>query len=103
MEDLLTPMSTIYKSIKENRDDQDDALVEVERQSEAPQVHVFQETSPKEALKILQSEPDFSNLISILKYLDTTDAISLSSPGPLSSQLINVLISDIATNYWAIL
>jgi telomere length regulation protein len=100
MEDLLTPMSTAYKNIKE---DQEDALVEAQVRREAPQRHEFQATSPEEALKILQNEPDFSNLISILKYLDTTSAISLSSPSPLSSQLINVLVSDIVTNYWAIL
>ena len=100
MEDLLTPMSTAYKNIKE---DQEDALVETKERREAPQKNEFQARSPREALEILQNEPDFSNLISILKYLDTTSDISLSSPSPLSSQLINVLVSDIVTNYWAIL
>ncbi|OBT89939.1 hypothetical protein VE02_01534 [Pseudogymnoascus sp. 03VT05] len=100
MEDLLTPMSTAYKNIKE---DQEDALVETKKRREAPQKNEFQARSPQEALEILQNEPDFSNLISILKYLDTTTDISLSSPSPLSSQLINVLVSDIVTNYWAIL
>ncbi|OBT47587.1 hypothetical protein VE00_02964 [Pseudogymnoascus sp. WSF 3629] len=100
MEDLLTPMSTAYKNIKE---DQEDALVETKKRREAPQKNEFQARSPREALEILQNEPDFSNLISILKYLDTTSEISLSSPSPLSSQLINVLVSDIVPNYWAIL
>lgn len=100
MEDLLTPMSTAYKNIKE---DQEDALVETKERREAPRKNEFQARSPREALEILQNEPDFSNLISILKYLDTTSDISLSSPSPLSSQLINVLVSDIVPNYWAIL
>ncbi|KFY31072.1 hypothetical protein V493_01436 [Pseudogymnoascus sp. VKM F-4281 (FW-2241)] len=100
MEDLLTPMSTAYRNIKEN---QEDALVETKERREAPQRNEFQSRSPREALEILQNEPDFSNLKSILKYLDTTSDVSLSSPSPLSSQLINALVSDIVTNYWAIL
>ncbi|KFY38918.1 hypothetical protein V495_06279 [Pseudogymnoascus sp. VKM F-4514 (FW-929)] len=100
MEDLLTPMSTAYKNSKE---DQEDALVEAKERQKAPQRNEFQATSPAEALEILQNEPDFSNLISILKYLNTTSDISLSSPSPLSSQLINILVSDIVTNYWALL
>ncbi|KFY35767.1 hypothetical protein V494_05610 [Pseudogymnoascus sp. VKM F-4513 (FW-928)] len=100
MEDLLTPMSTAYKNIKE---DQEDILVESKKQREPSQKNEFQARSPREALEILQNEPDFSNLISVLKYLDTTRDISLSSPSPLSSQLVNVLVSDIVKNYWAIL
>lgn len=92
-------MSTAYKNIK---DDQEDALVEAQERQEAPKKHEFQATNPEEALKILQNEPDYQNLISVLKYLDSTNAISLSSPSPLGSQLINVLVSDIVTNYWAV-
>lgn len=99
MEGLLTPVSTAYKNIKEV---QEDALVEVQKLPEASPRLEFQATSPAEALKVLQNEPDFSNLVSILKYLDTTNAISLSSPSPLGSQLINILVSDITTNYWAV-
>lgn len=93
-------MSTAYKNIKEG---QEDALVETKERREAPQRNEFQARNPREALEILQNEPDFSNLSSILKYLDTTTDISLSSPSPLGSQLINVLVSDIVTNFWAIL
>lgn len=93
-------MSTAYKNIKE---DQEDALVETKERRQAPQRNGFQARSPREALEILQNEPDFSNVLLILKYLATTSDISLSSPSPLSSQLINVLVSDTVTNYWAIL
>lgn len=93
-------MSTAYKNSKEN---QEDALVETKERQKAPQRNEFQARSPAEALEILQNEPDFSNLISILKYLNSTSDISLSSPSPIGSQLMNILVSDIVTNYWAIL
>jgi len=100
MEDLLTPVSTAYKNITEA---QEDALVEVQKPREPLPKLSFQATNPQEALKILQNEPDFSNLVAVLKYLDTTNDIFLSSPSALGSQLINVLVSDIVLNYWAVL
>lgn len=100
MEDLLKPVSTAYKDTKEV---QEDALVEVQKPREAPPKPSFQASNPEEALKILQSEPDFSNLVEVLRYLDTTKDVTLSSPSAIGSQLINVLVSDVLSNYWSVL
>ncbi|KAK4144931.1 telomere length regulation protein-domain-containing protein [Dichotomopilus funicola] len=66
------------------------------RQHKAP-------TTPEEALEILKDEPDYDSLIFVLTFLSQRKTPSIKSPTPLSAQLIQVLVSEIVPNYWAIL
>ncbi|KAH6619524.1 telomere length regulation protein-domain-containing protein [Chaetomium sp. MPI-SDFR-AT-0129] len=66
------------------------------RQHKAP-------TTPDEALEILKAEPDYDSLISILTFLSQPKTPSIKSPTPLSAQLIQVFVSEIVPNYWALL
>ncbi|KAL2270238.1 hypothetical protein VTJ83DRAFT_2422 [Remersonia thermophila] len=66
-------------------------------------------TTPGEALEILKSNPDYDTLTSTLNFLlryRTADAApypAIRLPSPLSAQLVQVLVSDIVPNYWALL
>lgn len=63
-------------------------------------------TTPEEALEILKNEPDYNLLISVLTFLSQQKKPSfpsIKSPTPLNAQLIQVLVSEIVPNYWALL
>ena len=65
-------------------------------------------TTPEDALEVLKHEPDYDSLISVLTFLSRheTDGAgfpSIKLPSPLSAQLIQVLVSEIVPNYWALL
>ncbi|KAK3904610.1 telomere length regulation protein-domain-containing protein [Staphylotrichum tortipilum] len=65
-------------------------------------------TTPADALEILKTEPDYDSLISALAFLSRHEApgsslTSIKQPSPLSAQLVQVLVSEIVPNYWALL
>jgi telomere length regulation protein len=63
--------------------------------------------SPEEALDILKHEPDYDSLTAVLRYLfqgqSDTASFNIAKPSPLSSQIIQTLVADIAPNYWVLL
>ncbi|CAG8970680.1 hypothetical protein HYALB_00003435 [Hymenoscyphus albidus] len=102
MDGFLTPVSTTYKS--NPREKKEVFLVEIPKISN----HIAKPswsnaTSPSEALNILKNEPDHDSLIKTLRYLiqDESD-FKITSPSPISSQLVHVLVSEILPNYWSI-
>ncbi|KAI9642266.1 telomere binding protein [Ciborinia camelliae] len=106
MDGLLTPVSIIYKR-QEQKDE--DALVEISTSSPLIQpandaysnpIHI---SSTEEALKTLKNQPSFDDLRSVLEFLDKETTFSITSPGPLASQLVHVLVSEVIPNYWSIL
>jgi telomere length regulation protein len=104
MEGLLTPVSTSYKP---SRGIEEDLLKEVQKSPEPSSKPNHPASTPEEALEILRNEPDFDSLRSTLRFLKkdgpTSSNFSLTTPSPLSSQLINALVSDIIPNYWSLL
>jgi len=98
MEGLLNPVSTSYKS----KDKKEDAsLVEVPRASKAITKPTFQASTPEEALEILKNEPDYEALISTLRFLGKSNhGFNITSPSPVASQLVHVLVSETLPNYW---
>ncbi len=65
-------------------------------------------TTPDDALETLKTEPDYDSLISVLAFLSHHEAPdsaipSIKQPSPLSAQLVQVLVSEIVPNYWALL
>ncbi|KAA8570379.1 hypothetical protein EYC84_002671 [Monilinia fructicola] len=106
MDGLLTPVSIVYKN-QEQKDE--GALVEISTSSPLIQpaneaysnpIHI---SSIEEAFKTLKSQPSFEDLSAVLLFLDEETAFSITSPGPLASQLVNVLVSEVIPNYWSIL
>ncbi|TVY32662.1 DNA replication checkpoint protein, partial [Lachnellula subtilissima] len=98
MEGLLNPVSTSYKS----KDKKEDAiLVEVPRASKAITKPTFQASTPEEALEILKNEPDYEALISTLRFLRKSNHdFNITSPSPVASQLVHILVSETLPNYW---
>lgn len=97
MEELLTPVST-YRA--------NESLIET-KVSQKP-VSRPAPKSPEDALEILRHEPDYESLVSALRLLSPgksapEDVFSITRPGPLSAQIVQVLVSDIVPNYWALL
>lgn len=106
MDDLLTPVSTIYK--KQGQKDEE-ALVEISTSSRLIQPanetlqNPTQLSNAKDALEILKNQPGSEDLKSVLDFLNKDSNFSITSPGPLASQLIHVLVSEVIPNYWNII
>lgn len=102
MEGLLTPVSTTYKKSEKK----EDALVEVPKISISKPIakpSLSNATTPAKALDILKSEPDHDALIRTLRFLVKRDScFKITSPSPISSQLVHVLVSEILPNYWSV-
>ena len=67
----------------------------------------FKATSVDEAIDTLKNEPDFDTLVSVLRYLLKSGAengsFKIGSPGPQTAKIVQLLVADIAPNYWTIL
>ncbi|KAK3939661.1 DNA replication checkpoint protein tel2 [Diplogelasinospora grovesii] len=102
MDGLLTPVSTTYRA-----KDKAPLLEEVKplRKDSKPDNSL---NSPEDALEILRHEPGYQSLISVLQFLSRDqagdgNAFNITKPSPLSAQLVQVLVSEIAPNYWTLL
>lgn len=101
MEGLLTPVSTSYTNASK---DTAPVLTEVSKPREQVHRPVSQATTPEEALGVLKNEPDYEGLIFTLQFLYKNDTnFSISSPSPIASQLIHVLVTETVPNYWDVL
>lgn len=73
-----------------------------------PKSHKHPPNSPEDALETLRNEPDYESLISTLRFLahdppQDPALFGIRKPGPLSAQLVQVLVSEIVPNYWTLL
>jgi telomere length regulation protein len=63
--------------------------------------------SPEEALEILRNEPSYESLVSVVRWLtrerSKQGAFNVGRPSPAGSQIIQVLVTDIAPSYWDVL
>jgi telomere length regulation protein len=61
--------------------------------------------SPKEALEILRQEPDYDSLVAVLRFLHQSrpneTGFNICRPTPETSQIIQVLVTEIAPNVWS--
>lgn len=105
MEGWLTPVSISYKG---SAQEQGKDLVEIRNSPDVtPNLalkNLKKAESPADALEILRNEPDYDTLIATLQYLaNETSDVNITSPSAHASQLVHVLVSDIAPSYWSIL
>ncbi|KAI1502435.1 telomere length regulation protein-domain-containing protein [Biscogniauxia marginata] len=104
MADFLTPVSQTYRKATSN-----DQLLSISKPAEAISASKveFHGTSPEEALEVLKSQPDYTTLLSVLKYLRKgakgKGSFDIRIPGPKSAQIIHVLVTEILPNYWTVL
>ncbi|KAJ2980535.1 hypothetical protein NUW58_g6922 [Xylaria curta] len=68
---------------------------------------VFNGASPEEALEALKNQPSYDTLLAVLKLLrngtQEKHDFDMRTPGPLSAQIIHVLVTEIVPNYWTVL
>jgi len=98
MDGLLTPVSTTYTKPRIQ-----EISAETPASATLSKISVLIER-PEDALQALKSEPDYQTLISVLTYLCGSAAargtFSISNPSPEAAQITQVLITEIAPNYW---
>lgn len=98
MDELFTPVSTTYFKPQGQTEP---LLTEVA--SEAPVTadnRLRTISSPDDALDILKNQPDYDALVLVLRFLnDNGRQVS----GPKSAGIVNLLVSEIAPNYWTLL
>lgn len=75
-----------------------------------PSTHQVRTTvsSPEEALQVLREEPDYTSLTAVLRFLArgisrTSTAFNIAVPSPIGAQIVQALVTDIASNYWTLL
>ncbi|CAM1506656.1 Fc.00g062970.m01.CDS01 [Cosmosporella sp. VM-42] len=101
MDELLTPVSTTYLKA---RKDPEPVLTEVKSTKRAAKVEINKShgiSSVGEALDALKNQPDYDTLISVLRFI--TNGFSIQAPGPKSATIVQLLVSEIAPNYWTLL
>jgi telomere length regulation protein len=105
MENLLTPLKTIITSRNDSLQQQN--LIEVRQVKQHTGLSYAAIDLPGDALKALRSQPDLDLLTRVLRFLDSSkdriNDFNIRIPGPKAAQIIFVLISEIAPNYWALL
>lgn len=109
MDELLTPVSTTRRK---------DAPALFQEVSSTPtaikkpvaSAPVAAGTVPKsaeQALEILRHEPGYDELITTLRLLKQGrfqhETFNISSPSPMGAQIVHILVTDIAPNYWPLL
>jgi telomere length regulation protein len=100
MDGLLTPVSTTYKGPERK----EDALIKSIKEEKPVAKASFHANTPIEALEILKHEPDYETLTRTLRFLVDGDAsFNITSPSPITSQLIHVIVTNILPSYWSIL
>ncbi|KAK3310693.1 telomere length regulation protein-domain-containing protein [Chaetomium strumarium] len=112
MDDLLKPASIVRRTQKDAGTGFLQELVIRESSNGAePESQLLQHKTPaslEDALEIVRHEPDYESLISVLGFLSRHETPeshlpTIKLPGPLSAQLVQVLVSDIVPNYWPLL
>lgn len=103
MDGLLTPVSTTYLRPR-NDEPAEQHLIPIKQEpSPSPKTNI---SSVDDALDTLRSQPDYDTLIAILKLLNSrasTEGFHINAPGPKSAALVQLLVTEIAPNYWALL
>lgn len=109
MDDFFTPISTTYTKSKEARSlggpHSPGAAAAPVSKSKRPAI-----SSPEDALETLKDQPDYDTLVTVLNYLSNSGSpesseasFSIHTSSPLSAQITQVLVTEIAPNYWPLL
>ncbi|KAK1724008.1 telomere length regulation protein [Colletotrichum acutatum] len=105
MDDFFTPVSTTYLKARP-----DEPFLEESATSNKPQSSksaAAETLSVENALETLKNQPDYDNLIGVLKSLTdgsvAATGLRLATPSPEAAQIIQCLVSEIVPNYWPLL
>ncbi|KAI0486470.1 telomere length regulation protein [Xylaria cf. heliscus] len=104
MTDFLVPVSQAYR--KGNEPEEFLSLSKAAGPIKVPRA-AFEGASSDEALETLKNQPSYDTLLAVLEYLlygsKDKHNFDIRTPGPLSAQIIHVLVTEIVPNYWTVL
>ncbi|KAK3362252.1 telomere length regulation protein-domain-containing protein [Lasiosphaeria hispida] len=108
MDGLLTPVSVIRTEGRKTGFNPIQELDTGTSEKTRPKSQPSLPLSPEDALHLLRNEPGYDPLVATLKFLARDQpqdpaAFNIRRPGPLSAQLVQVLVSEIVPSYWALL
>lgn len=82
-------------------------LQKVQASSSAASTRNFKPTSLEDIVEALNHEPDYDTLISALRFVvkggPGNEHFNIGAPGPEAARIIQILVTEIVPNYWAIL
>lgn len=104
MDELLRPVSRTYVKSEVT---EEPLLQKVQASSSATPTWDFKPTSLEDISEALNHEPDYDTLISALRFVGKggsgNEHFNIGAPGPEAARIIQILVTDIVPNYWAIL
>lgn len=107
MDGLLTPVSTTRRKDAPLLQEVPSISSSIKPAESAPDTARAVPKSPEEVLEILRHEPGYDSLIHTLRVLKhgrfEQKTFQISKPSPIGSQIVHILVTDIAPNYWTLL
>lgn len=104
MDELLRPVSRTYVKSEVT---EEPLLQKVQASSSATPTPDFKPTSLENIVEVLNHEPDYDTLISALRFVVKgglgDEHFNIGATGPEAARIIQILVTDIVPNYWAIL
>ncbi|KAJ0313395.1 hypothetical protein COL516b_000331 [Colletotrichum fioriniae] len=105
MDGFFTPVSTTYLKARPDEPFLEESATSNKPQSSKPAA--IETLSVENALETLKNQPDYDNLIGVLKSLTdgsvAATGFRLATPSPEAAQIIQCLVSEIVSNYWPLL
>jgi telomere length regulation protein len=104
MDELLRPISSTYVK-SENA--AGPLLQKVQASSRTASTPKLKPKSLQDVAEALSNEPDYDNLVSALEFIThggpEVENFNIGAPGPEAARIIQILVTEIVPNYWAIL
>lgn len=104
MDELLRPVSRTYVKSEVA---EEPLLQKVQASSRTTSTTDFKPTSLQDIVEALKNEPDYDVLITALRFVleggPVSGHFSIGAPSPEATRIIQILVTEIVPNYWALL
>lgn len=104
MDELLRPVSRTYVKSEVTKEP---LLQKVHASSRPASTPKFKPTSLQDIVEALSHEPDYDTLISALRFVieggPVGEHFNVGAPGPEAARIIQILVTEIVPNYWAVI
>lgn len=104
MDELLRPVSRTYVK---SEDAAGPLLQKVQTSSRTASTPNSKPKSLQDVVEVLNHEPDYDTLVSALNFIagggPADEYFNIGTPGPEAARVIQILVTEIVPNYWAVL
>lgn len=104
MDELLRPVS---RTCAKSEVPEEPLLQKLQASSKGPSTLDFKPTSLQDNVEALNHEPDYDTLISALRFIrkggPVGEHFNIGAPGPDAARIIQILVTEIVPNYWAVI